>query len=240
MTRNLSGLLAGGALIAFLVLANVAYGSLIAIFDYDDILREPVGTVLGRFSAGGGPLILAWAGFAWSALLFVLAAPLVGRAFAERHGQTVWIATAAGAASGLVQAIGLFRWVFVVPHLARDYAAPGASDADRAAIAHVYDTLNQYGGVALGEHLGQVLLVAWSLGIIAACWRAGGLLKWTSLLGLASVPMWIVGQTELYATVMPGLQVVEATPLAFMTWMVWVLALAISLIVQRPAATSLR
>lgn len=235
MTKPHIGSLAGGALIAFLILANLAYGSLVTTFDYDDILREPVSVVLGRFAAGGDGLILAWAGFAWSALLFVVAAPLVGRAFADRHGQAIWIATAAGAASGLLQAIGLFRWVFVVPHLARDYAAASATDADRAAIAHLYDTLNQYGGVAIGEHLGQVLLVAWSVGIIAACWRIGGLLKWTSFLGLASIPLWVVGQTELYATVAPRLTVVEAAPLAFMIWMVWVLSLAISLIVQKPA-----
>jgi hypothetical protein len=238
MRRSPFGLLAGVTLLAFLVLTNVAYAALVSLFGYDDVLREPVATVLARFSSGGPRLILAWTGFAWSALLFVLAAVLTARALADRHGQPVWIATAAGAASGLIQAVGLFRWVFVIPGLARGYAAPGATEADRAAIAQTYNALNQYGGVALGEHLGQVLLVAWSLGIIAACWRAGSLLKWTSLIGLVSIPLWILGQTELFATVVPGLPVIEVTPLAFMVWMVWLLALASALIVQRPAALS--
>ena len=118
MTRPSQGLLAGAALIAFLVLTNAAYAALVAMFGYDDVLREPVGTVLERFRAGGAPLVLAWTGFAWSALVFIVAAVLVARAFAERHGQLVWLATAAGAASGLVQAVGLFRWVFVIPGLA--------------------------------------------------------------------------------------------------------------------------
>lgn len=236
MIRSSFGLAAGVALIAFLVLTNVAYAALVSMFGYDDVLREPVATVLARFSAGGPGLILAWTGFAWSALLFALAAAFTARALADRHGQLVAMVTAAGAASGLIQAAALFRWVFVVPTLAQAYEAPGASEADRAAIAQTYNALNQYGGVALGEHLGQVLLIVWSLGIIAACWRIGGLLKWTSLIGLASIPLWILGQTELFATVAPSLPVIEATPMAFMLWMVWLLGLAIALMVQRPAA----
>ena len=229
---------AGLVLIAFLLLANIAYASLITLFGYDDVLREPVSVVLARYAAGGPALVLAWAGFAWSTLIFVLGAGLLGRTLAEDHGQRVWLATAAGAASGLIQAVGLLRWVFVGPGLGAGYVAPGARDSDRAAITQIYNALNQYGGVALGEHLGQILLVAWSLGIIAACWRIGGLLRGTSVLGLISMPLWILGQTELFATVVPHLRVFEVTPLAFMIWMVWVLALAVALMIQKPLAQS--
>jgi hypothetical protein len=230
------GLLAGLALVAFLLLANVAYAYLVVNFDYDDILREPVPTILERFAAGGPGLIFAWAAFAWSALVFVLAACLVGIALAERHGQFVWMTTAAGAASGIVQAVGLLRWVFVVPSLANAYGAADAGPAERAAIVQTFNAVHQYGGVALGEHLGQILLVAWSIGIIAACWRVGGALKWTSLIGLVTIPLWIVGQTELFATVIADFPVIEATPIAFMLWMVWLLALAGALPFQRGGA----
>jgi hypothetical protein len=239
MARSPYGILAALSLVLFLVLANIAYGYLVANLGYDDILREPVATILQTFSAGGTGLILAWTIFAWSALVFALAAALVGKALAERHAQFVWMATAAGAASGLIQAVGLFRWVFVVPSLASAYAAADAGSADRAAVAQIFNALNQYSGVALGEHLGQILLVAWSIGIIAACWRAGGALKWTSLIGMATVPLWIVGQTELFATVIPGMPVVEATPIAFMLWMVWLLALAGALAFQRESGPSI-
>lgn len=231
MTLKRYSVAAALALVGFLLISNAAYTALTNLFGYDDVLREPVGVVLSRFQAGGPMLILAWAGFAWSALVFIAAAVLVAKALEVEHGQTVWIATAVGAASGLVQATGLLRWVFVVPGLASAYTDPAATAVDRAAVAHIYNALNQYGGVALGEHLGQVLLVAWSAGVLAACWRAGGLLRWTSLPGLASLPLWLIGQTELLATVMPGVPVVEVTPLAFMIWMVWLLALAVALLI---------
>lgn len=237
MIRNRYGAAAAFALVFFLLLSNVAYAALINLFGYDDILREPVDVVLARFQAGGPMLILAWAGFAWSALVFVGAAVLVAKTLKVDHGETVWIATAAGIASGLVQAAGLLRWVFVVPSLATAYQAPLATPADRAAIAQIYNALNQYGGVALGEHLGQLLLVAWSAGILAACWRTGGLLRWTCLPGLVCLPLWLIGQTELLATVIPATPVIEVTPLAFMIWMVWLVALAIALCVT-PKRTS--
>jgi hypothetical protein len=222
------------ALIAFLALANVSYSFLVARFGYDDVLREPVETVLSRFAAGGAGLVLAWAGFALSALIFVGAAPLVALALQARHGPKVWIVTALGMASGLLQAVGLFRWVFVIPVLSRDY--PAADPAHRAAIEVAYTVLNQYGGVTLGEHLGQILLVVWSAGVLAACWRAGGALKWTSLIGWISLPLWGLAQTELYATVIPQMPVIEMAPFAFMIWMVWILALAVALWFQKPSA----
>jgi len=230
MILNRYGGAAAFALIAFLLISNGAYVTLINLFGYDDVLREPVDVVLERFQAGGPRLILAWAGFAWSALLFIGASVLIAKTLEVDHGQKVWIATAAGAASGLVQAVGLLRWVFVVPSLATAYHAPSATPADQAAIAQIYNALNQYGGVALGEHLGQLLLVGWSAGVLAACWRAGGLLRWTCLPGLACLPLWLIGQTELVATVIPGTPIIEVTPLAFMIWMVWLLALAIALL----------
>lgn len=238
MTGSRYGLLAGLALIVFLIVTNVAYAYLAANFGYDDILREPVPTILERFAAGGPALILAWAAFAWSALLFVLAACFVAHALAKRHGQFVWMATAAGAASGIVQAAELFRWVFVVPSLASAYGAAESGPAERAAVIQTFNALNQYGGVALGEHLGQILLVAWTIGIAAACWRAGGALKWTSLIGMATVPLWILGQTELFATVIPQTPVIEVTPIAFMLWMVWLLVLAGALAFQRESRRS--
>lgn len=231
MTRLPSGVLAGMSLGVFLIVANVSYTYLVASFGYDDILREPIPLILDSFAAGGSMLILAWTGFAWSALIFVLAACLVGRALAEQHDQDVWMATAAGMASGLVQAAGLLRWVFVVPTMATTYV--GARPPQQMAIVETFSALNQYGGVALGEHLGQVLLVAWTTGIAAACWRVGGALRMTSYIGMLTIPLWIVGQTELFATVMPSIPVIEATPIAFMLWMVWLIALAGALAFQR-------
>jgi len=216
-------------LIGFLVLANVSYTYLIELFGYDDVLREPAAVVLTRFHQGGAPLVMAWTGFAWSALLFLFTAPVIAQALRVDFGQDVSIFTWAGVASGLVQAIGLLRWVFVVPGLASTYLSAAPGSADRAAITQIYLALNQYGGVALGEHLGQVLLVIWTSGILGASWRSGGWLRLSTAPGLISLPLWLLAQTELFATVLPDLQPIELAPFAFMIWMVWLLCLGLAL-----------
>jgi hypothetical protein len=88
-----------------------------------------------------------------------------------RHPAMSIGAAIVGALAGVMQAVGLWRWVFVIPMLAREHAAPEATDARRQAAEHAFAVLNQYGGVAIGEHLGQ-LLTALFVGLLSA-------LQWT-------------------------------------------------------------
>lgn len=67
--------------------------------------------------------------------------------------------------AGLAQAIGLARWVFAVPVFAADYAQADA--AGRAAIEAGFVLMNQWGGVAIGEHIGQMLSAGW-IGLMVA------------------------------------------------------------------------
>ncbi|MFD1625145.1 DUF4386 family protein [Azospirillum griseum] len=218
------------SLLSCLIFTNIAYIRLVTSFGYDDVLREPVHVILARFSAGGPALIMTWALFAWSALLFSAAAVLVPRAIAvetEWRGRTIGLI---GAASGLVQAIGLLRWVFVVPALASIHLASDAAPADRAAVEVVFTAINQFGGVALGEHVGQCLLIVWTTGVAGMLWHAGGLMVPVAMVGFATVPLWVMAQTELFGTVIPTAPVTEAAPFAFTLWMIWLTLLAAALI----------
>ena len=50
------------------------------------------------------------------------------------------------------------------------------------------------------------------------------------------MPLWLIGQSEMLAPVLPGLPVVEAAPLAFMSWQLWLAALGIALALRGRAA----
>ena len=98
---------------------------------------------------GGPGLILTWYAFGLTALAFVpvavalsLTAPRLQRWPALAVGAAV-----AGALAGLTQAIGLMRWVFVIPGLARAHADARATPDARAAAERAFDLLNAYGGV---------------------------------------------------------------------------------------------
>jgi len=115
-TQVLTGLL-------LLLILPVAYNGLYTLlarsFDYPDILRQPTGQVLERFAAGGSRLILTWWGFAMSAVLLAPTVVLVSATLADADPTVLALATAIGLLAALVQVLGLVRWPFAVPHLAR-------------------------------------------------------------------------------------------------------------------------
>lgn len=229
-TRDLA--LAGIALTAFALYAAIPYSALIALFDYDDVLRRPAGEVLSLFRAGGQPLILAWWGFAMAAVGFAVAAGLAGEALARRGMMPRW-ATMLGIASGLIQAVALLRWVFVIPALAASHASGGpAAQADAAS---TYELLNLYAGAGLGEHLGQVLLIIWTAAFAIALIRLGGVLRLAGIAGLATLPFWLAGQTEMLSLVMPSLPLLETIPIAFMAWQLWLAVAGVMLALRRSA-----
>jgi hypothetical protein len=140
---------------------------LATIFDYPAILRQPAAEVLSRFAAGGTGLLLTWYAFALAALALVplaSALAITPARLAARPALAIGAALA-GVLAGITQTIGLVRWVFVMPDLARA-AASDDPVAAKAAI-HTFTLINAYGGVAVGEHLGQ-LLTALFAGLLAA------------------------------------------------------------------------
>jgi hypothetical protein len=138
---------------------NLPYLQLVASYDYPDILRRPAAEALDRFAAGGPGLILTWHGFALAALAMAplaVALAVTPTRIAARPGLAIG-ASIFGALAGVMQAVGLWRWVFVVPSLASAHAAPEASAEAMRAAEGAFEILNLYGGVAIGEHLGQLL-----------------------------------------------------------------------------------
>lgn len=165
---------AGAAAIALAIAFNIPFALLARLFDYPAILHRPAGDVLMAFHAAGPALILVWYAFTLTALALVPIAILV--AAAPRDDATrSWPAVGAaicGALAGTAQAIGLSRWVFVVPALARQHADPTVIEAARAQAAHTFEMLNLWGGVAVGEHIGQFLTCAWVAFMLAATVRS--------------------------------------------------------------------
>lgn len=154
-----SGTTLGIITIAFAIAFNIPFAILSMIFDYPAVLRRPAGEVLTLFDAGGAQLVLTWHAFALAALLFFpLAVALSLRAdWIMKYPALTIGAAIAGGLAGLAQAIGLWRWVFVVPGLARAYVDPTASDTAKASAESTFNLINLYGGVAIGEHIGQLL-----------------------------------------------------------------------------------
>lgn len=107
-------------LVAVPIAFNLAFFELGRTFDYPNILREPADVILRRFAAGGTPLLLRWQMLLASALAMLPLVALVAVAM-PAHPALATSAVVIGSAAALVQVVGLVRWPFAVPELARRY-----------------------------------------------------------------------------------------------------------------------
>src|SRR5512139_1684236 len=143
------------------ILVNIPFTLLIINFDYPDILRQPVGEILTRFQAAGDALIYIWLAFAWVGLPLLLGTIMLKRILERENSLFLETATTLGVIGFIIQVIGLLRWVFVVPVLARLFTDPTTDPATQASISPVFIAVHQYGGVVLGEHIGQLFTILW-------------------------------------------------------------------------------
>ena len=217
-----SNRLIGRLLMLGAVLVFIPYTILTIIFKYPDILRESPGVVLTQFYEGGPTLIAVWWAFAITGLPLLQAYVLIGQRFDTSLPFIRW-ATTLGVVSGLVQIIGLLRWTFVVPVLADNYVH-ATDPAIRAASVVVFQAIHQYGGVVLGEHLGQLLTTAWTVMMASAFARLGVVPRWVSWFGYVASGIYLLAQGELFTTVIPSFPVWDLAGLLGSTlWLVWLI-----------------
>jgi hypothetical protein len=224
---------AAGLLLIVVPLAfNAAFGLLAARFGYPDILRRPTSEVLTRFREGGSALVLMWWAFALSAVLMVPLVVLLSQAIDDANPEVLGVATITGVLAGLVQFLGLIRWPFVVPYLARTDADPSATLAQREAVDIVFQSFNRYLGVALGEHLGYGLTGIWTTLTGIALTETSAVPTWIGLIGIAIGPILILCSLEFVGShERSGWKLAERlTPTTFIAWSLWLVATGAALL----------
>ena len=155
--RRTTGILFVVGAVAFAAAATV----LSSTFDWPDVLREPARVVLPAFVAGGTSLVWTWFATAWTYAILAVPILLLPMVLGRRADPALRVATWVGAASVLLSLVGFLRWVFVVPPLARSYVT--GDPVTQAAVNAAWTAQHQYGGALLGEHLGQLLVIGWSV-----------------------------------------------------------------------------
>ena len=231
MSQNNFRKLAGLFFIVGAVLVNIPYTLLIMNFDYPDILRLPTAEILTRFQAGGNALIYTWLAFAWVGLPMLFGAIMLKRILADEQAPFLETATTLGVIGFIVQVVGLLRWVFVVPALARLYTDPSTDSATQAAVAAVFTAVHQYGGVILGEHMGQFLIILWMSMISSIMYKSKMFSKWVAILGWVASAIYLLAQTELLATAIPTFPVIDwAGLVGSLLWLVWMIVMGVYLV----------
>jgi hypothetical protein len=230
--RRVTGWLLVIGAVTFAVAATV----LSSTFDWPDILREPPQVVLPAFVDGGTSLVWTWFAVAWTYAILLVPILLLPAALGRRDDPVLRAATFVGAASVLLALIGFLRWVFVVPALAGSYTA--GDPTIQAAVAAAWMAQHQFGGALLGEHLGQLLAIAWSITISVIILRSRVLPRWVGWAGLVASALYVFNQGDILATAVPGFPVFDlAGFIGSSLWAIWLIALGVAVLrarIRRP------
>jgi hypothetical protein len=222
----------GYLLITGAIALFIPYTILTIIFEYPAILRQDTATILTKFHQGGTNLIWTWFAFAITGIPLLPAYIILGQ---QLESKTSWVrvATNIGIIGLVVQMIGLLRWTFVVPVLANTFVN-AVDEPTKAAAIVAFKTIHQYGGVILGEHLGQLFTIVWTVLISFSFEKLHLFPKWVNWLGYISSLIYLLAQAELFATVMPGFPVWDMAGFIGSTlWLIWLIVVGIMLLKKK-------
>ncbi|HEX5086405.1 MAG TPA: DUF4386 domain-containing protein [Nocardioides sp.] len=228
-----SNVAAGVLMLVLPVLFNTAFAALAAMFDYPDVLRRPTDEVLAKFREGGTRLVLWWWVFTLTAVALAPLSVLLALALPGAGASLVEVGATIGVLAALVQFLGLVRWPFLVPELARIDADPDASPARREAVNVVFQSFNRYLGVGVGEHLGYLLTGTWTIMVGVAFTQSTAVPAWLGLPGivigalLTVCALEFVGPAERYGWKLAA----TLTPLSYVAWSAWLIAGGIAVLV---------
>ena len=157
-------------------------------------------------------------------LLFWPMAYLTGRAIVIGDTTNTLFRVASGfaALSVMARALGIVRWLFAMPILARMYTNPAVSENSKESISMVYEMLNAYAG-GIGELLGVSLFAAiWLVLICILLIRLHQWPNWLGYFGLVVAALLLLNLLEAVGIDLGAMITVSGTLLHF-----WMLATAI-------------
>jgi len=157
-------------------------------------------------------------------LLFWPMAYLTGRAIVldDITKPLFRVASGFAALSALARALGIVRWLFAMPVLARLYISPAASDNFKENISMVYEMLNAYAG-GIGEILGVSLFASiWLVLISILLIRLSQWPNWLGYFGFVVAASLLLNLLEVVGIDMGAMITVSETLQYF-----WMLATAI-------------
>ena len=194
-------------------------------------LDEPASVNLPLMVEQRGAVVVGYGAYLAYSLLILPLSVLLYYVLKERDSSSPLLAVAAavGVVSALARALGIVRWLFLMPFLAEIYLNPNSGAATREAVEVAYVAFNEYAG-GVGELLGVSLTGALWVGLVSvAILRSARFPKWLGILGLIVAALLLPGVLSVVG-IDVGMLFATVGVLSFLAWM---LALAGVLIFSR-------
>lgn len=216
------------------ILMYLAFFVLSSSIDWPGILDEPAAVNLPLIVENRGAVVLGYGAYLAYSLLILPLSVMLYFVLKDRGGSSPLLAVAAavGIVSALARALGIVRWLFLMPVLAGLYLDPASGRATRDAVEVAYTAFNEYAG-GVGELLGVSLTGAVWVGLTSvALLRSGRFPNWPGILGLLAAGLLLPGLLAVVGLDTGSLFAVIGGNVL----LIWMLALAVVLFRSRRAA----
>jgi hypothetical protein len=198
-----------------------AFSILAPSINWPASLDEPPAIILPLILDQSGAVFAGYLSYLVHALALIPLAILLRDAL-RLDGAMGQALVALGVLAGFAKALGITRWLFLMPSLAAAYTDPAATGTTQDAIAVVYEAFNAYAG-GVGELLGVGFFAAvWTIVISVAALRQGWRLIGYSGFGSAALLL-----STLLSVV--GIESPLLLTLSGILWQFWTVALAITI-----------
>jgi hypothetical protein len=223
--RDTTAAAAGGwALIAAAAAFTAVFSYLAASFGYPAVLDGDAATVLPRLLSLGATGRAVWGLYGVLPLLLIPAGVGAYAALGSEAPGRMRVAAAFAGLAALAMTLGLLRWPSIHWSLATSYAA-ATSDAERRAIASVFDGLNSFLGNFVGEFVGELALNLFFLLTALASWRSARVPRWSAPAGVAAA---LLGLVAMWRNVTPAVAWVSDIENAVLP--LWMIVLGVLLV----------
>lgn len=142
----------GLAAAAYVILMLGAAISLIFVFDFPDILREPVDVMLAAFNNNRVLVVPSYYLFVISGIAFIFMVILVGKSVEAEFSPLGLLALVSGILFGLTSNLGFIRWPFLMDYLSSTFNHPETTQMQKEIIKISFESFHNYAGVAVGEN----------------------------------------------------------------------------------------
>jgi hypothetical protein len=204
----------GLTLIGFSAISAVGFVILSSVFKFPDILRESGDKVLPLYADKASIVRPTYWILAMTGLVLIGCAVELGRLLTPYAAGPARLMSGFGVATGVFWSLGYARWPIAVPYLSDLYRT---GDKERA--TELYELLNRYAGMTVGEHLGFICMGVFAVTLSVALRRAGFGPKWLYGLGIFSGVFIAATAYEQYDNDLEILGILNG--LANTSWFIW-------------------
>lgn len=214
-------------LIAEIVAVTVPVAILGSKFNFPEILRQPAADAITLFKQNGAFIVLGYYIFLISALLFIPLSYMLQNTFKESAAQTAnRLLVGCGIAIALLQSIGFIRWIFTMPYLTETYFS---NLKNQEVVSIVYEMLNRYAGMSIGEHLGFLAMGSWTICLGIVILKHRKFYNWVGAMGIIIGMLLVISVSEHFGGTQADL-FGKVNFIANTLWTVWLLIIAVMLI----------